>query len=348
MTSGISALRPLRTALFIAAALTASAVLPAQAASVQPAGGCGTATLPCSTTYRFEGAALLAGRIGPLPELEISESAPGAFDLTGNRTLAILPLAPLTLDKTSPLQVQVRNARGEVVNGAVRAQFLTSSLDSRGELRLYLDAGWNSPGDGPYRITLSGLRATVVDSSYEGELALRIGGARRSDSLPLEDGEIGSDFGAKATLAWLPVTVSATQGTGLPAPVQIADPTQAVIAGLEVKVGRYEGKPVAVYVAAMLGGQILLLTDGGWMPFSMLSAAAAAGERPRLAYKSFPATPRLIDIDILSQPTDISGLQGLSLLIGYGLGADPDSFSGSESAFAEMLNSQRFTQIYSR
>lgn len=342
-----SILRPSRIALSLALALGAALALPAQAA-VASAADCSVAGVACSASYRFENASLVAGQAGNLPDLEIVESSAGAFDLSGNRTIALFPAAPLVLDKTAAPRVEVRNARGELVANAVSARFLNGILDSRGELRLYLDAGWNSPGDGPYRIKLSGLRATVVDSSYDGDAWLHIGGSRRNDSLPLEDADLGSGYGAKATLARLAVKVSAGEGSALPSPVRIADPRQAVIAGLEFKLGSIEGQPAALYVAAMLGGQILILSETGWAPFDALAAAAAAGQAPKVAFRSYAAVPKRVEIDLLPEPTDLSGLNGLSVLVGYGVGANPHSFAGPGSAFADMLNNNRYTEIYRR
>lgn len=91
----------------------------------------------------------------------------------------------------------------------------------------------------------------------------------------------------------------------------------------------HRGKTGRVYVAAQTGSGLFFLGSNGWVPFTSIAAIPPylSGALPR----SVPAR--------LASGENLTGLKGVQLLVGYGLGDDT-------AAVTEMLRSGRYQTVH--
>ncbi len=90
----------------------------------------------------------------------------------------------------------------------------------------------------------------------------------------------------------------------------------------------HRGKTGRVYVAAFAGSTVVFLGPNGWVPYT-------GGAFP--AYRSGPL-PRTVPVGIASG-LNLSGLEGVNLVVGYGVGDDA-------SAAAEMVRAGRYRVVH--
>jgi len=196
--------------------------------------------------------------------------------------------------------------------------------------------GWTAvTGATSYKIYNGTTLAGTVTSgtSYEAT-GLTAATAYNFTVVACDDSSASNACSAESTAASFTTAAATTTTDQASYPtVTVADATQAVITGVTfTPPASTAGVPGAVYVAAIISGNILFLdSNGQWQAY-------IAGKSPA-AY--FTGNLGATTLNIIPTPMDLSAYSGAQILVGYGKGIAPLS-----SPFDNMLTNTTYDIVY--
>lgn len=269
-----------------------------------------------------------------LPDLVISEAAKGALDIsTAIDAIALQLPSGYTFDSSVVPTVTVRDAAGTSKAIVTAPSIAHYSADAR-DYKVELSAAWDSSVNGPYKITVSGLKAKASSTTAAStSVALTVGGSDKAVT-DTATSTPSSRIGASAYKQSVKVATSVDAANPVFGTVStIADITKATITGVPLTAsGNDQGKPGAIYVAAIINGQVFFMDSAG-------AFALYTGSTSPKAY--FTGNLGTHSIDVLKTAFDLTTFKGTQLVVGYGIG-----ITGLSDPFQNMLTNGRYNIIY--
>jgi hypothetical protein len=272
---------------------------------------------------------LTAGSTLSLPDVVITESKYGALVGSGALMGVYIANANGANLTTTGATVTAKKADGTDVSTTIFGAASATLTATTAGVATFPVTTASSSSTGPVSITIKGLKATLLSSAVAGDVTAVVGGASATtDTTPT------SDEGAKAYKQSVTVgKIVAATVPAIPAATATGTTTALTLSGSVVAAGNDQGKIGTLFVVASLpSGQVFSRdSSGGWTLWDGTTAFKAVATGVTLGTHS---------VDILSAVTDVSGLVGTQVYLGYGVGAF------GTSAYNNLLNNATYALVY--
>lgn len=323
--------------------------------TVTVAGGAGAsgsvkiATIANATTVSASGTMAVgsASGIATLPDLVITETAAGAItNGTGKYVAIAAPISQVSAFDVTGATVKAYDASGaDISTSLFSAASTTLTAGSVSGSTAYATFITTNASSVPATIKVSGLKASLA-STATGDISLTMGGnasgAPDLSAASTSTALISSDKGSQITK----LTVKA--GSVVPAAVGYypeATVTGSSITSQNISVGMVpagndQSKQGSVFVAAVvtapgISGVYFMDSASTWTLYTDCAKAAVY---------STGSLAQVSGVKLLPAATDLTGLKGTDIYIGYGVGG---ALSPAGTACNNMLSGGTYSKVYS-
>lgn len=288
----------------------------------------------------------VAGNTVTLPDLTITETQVGAVS-AGNLFVLAKKDQFSDFDITSAT-VRAFKADGTDITSSIfssAAPTITKSTATNNTVGIYATVNAaSSTSTGVAKIVIKGLKA-VVASGATGDLSVVVSGAQAVTAdldvavTGAATNEVSSNQGAKVTKATLKAATVASNAPVIPQATVTGTVTAQTIAGQVIPSASDTGVQGSIFLAAIVpvtgvGNVIVFNSEAtGWVVFTDCAKAPAFNT----------GTLGSTKVDIVKVASDLSGLIGTQVYLGYGKGG---ALSPAGTACNSMLNNGTYGLIY--